>query len=256
MWQMFCGPVHHSAFVSSVRMVAPKIGRYARARTTTCRVINTFLTVWRLSRTRVLRTRPVYHSLRSHRHVIPTRQYSPFMDTTLSSLPVFSDEFTLSQLPFFSEGSVYDPLSPPHTPPSVCKACWKGPFARYLGLLSVSETGDRWYPPWSKKNSYSTSLTKLQSRADAGCVWCRFLLNEMRNWIYLGERLIITLRRVAAKWCNVESSWDHSAQALMVDINGVHGFYHDIISTTLGGSGKHQVFLSQPLYTELTIIIR
>ncbi|KAL1946173.1 hypothetical protein VTO73DRAFT_15300 [Trametes versicolor] len=162
------------------------------------------------------------------------------MDTTISPASFCAEELTLSQLPLFSEDRVYDPLPLPHTPPSVCKACWKGPLARYLGLLSVSETGDQWYPPWPKKNSYSTSLTKLKSRADAGCVWCRFILDEKRDSEDIdeagdsediNERLIITLGKYTRKWLY---SSNQSYQALKVEINGKEIERNYVVSTAPG----------------------
>lgn len=167
------------------------------------------------------------------------------MDTTLSSLSLLPDEFTLAHLPFFSEDCVSDTLFKPYIPSSVCKACWKGPFARNLGLFCTSprDGPSQWYPPWPKKNSYSTSRTKLRSRADAGCVWCGFVLQMVREgYRRLGKRLIVSLRGTARQWYNYSGfpSWDHDYRTLAVDINEVYGFYNvKLLSAAPGASENY-----------------
>lgn len=172
------------------------------------------------------------------------------MDTTLSGLTIVPDELHLSQLPFFSEDCVYNNLSMPQIPPSVCKACWKGPFARNLGLFCTSPRDPQWYPPWPQKTSYSTSFARLQSSADAGCVWCRFVLQRARKANReFGKRLIIKIRSTTARrWFNHSGwpGWDHSTQELKVVINGVYGLYTSyILSTDPGVSRNILVFAYQ-----------
>ncbi len=60
----------------------------------------------------------------------------------------------------------------PPRPPSVCRACWEGPFAVHLELFK-----QRGRPAgYSREYSYSTSCSKLQLGASNGCLWCRFIL--------------------------------------------------------------------------------
>lgn len=164
------------------------------------------------------------------------------MGTTLSDPSVSPDEFTLSQLPFVSEDYVYDALSMPHIPPSVCKACWKGPFARNLGLFCTSPRDGQWYPPWPEDNSYTTSFKKLRYRADSGCVWCRFVLRKVRETNRgFGKRLIVKFWSVAREWFNYSDlpSWDHHHQELIVDINGVDGGYDPNFLSTAPGASRN-----------------
>lgn len=119
------------------------------------------------------------------------------MDLALSELPfhsllVLPEEPTLSQLPFFLEDSVENSCLPPR-PPTVCDACWEGPFAIYFGLLLVSPQSGQWYRHWPKKISYVTTWAKLETRADAGCVWCRLVLDHVGHHRY-HERFTITVR--------------------------------------------------------------
>lgn len=162
------------------------------------------------------------------------------MDAALCR-PSCAEDLTLSQLAFFSVARVYDPPPLPHTPPSVCRACWKGPFARYLGLRSSSKTGDQWYPPWPKRNSYSTSLTKLKSRADAGCVWCWLILDKRPFPRSSVKRLIITLHCRTARWHSSKQRY----QRLTVKINGQSTVDGDVATTALGASKNIQVLSSQ-----------
>lgn len=119
------------------------------------------------------------------------------MDLTLSELPFYSllvlpEEPTLSQLPFFLEDSVENSCLPPR-PPTVCDACWEGPFAMHFGLFLVSPRSGQWYRRWPKKISYVTTWAKLETRADAGCVWCRLVLDHVGHHRY-HERFTITVR--------------------------------------------------------------
>lgn len=119
------------------------------------------------------------------------------MDLTLSELPFYSllvlpEEPTLSQLPFFLEDSVENSCLPPR-PRTVCDACWEGPFAMHFGLLLVSPRNGKWYRRWPKKISYVTTWAKLETRADAGCVWCRLVLDHVGHHRY-HERFTITMR--------------------------------------------------------------
>lgn len=205
--------------------------------------------MWRLALTRLGSCLPVGSTVYSHPNATSSLNISRLsisMDTAISCIPVFPEEFTLAQLPFFSEDYVYDTLSMPYTPSSVCKACWKGPFAKNLGL---SPKRRQWYPPWPEKNSYSTSRRKLRSRADAGCVWCRFVLRKVREaYRRFGKRLIVSLRSDAREWFNHSGwpSWRHSHRPLVVDINGVYGFYRfNFFSTAPGASENIRVFSSR-----------
>lgn len=70
----------------------------------------------------------------------------------------------------------------PPRPPTICQVCWEGPFAAHLGLFAPrTPLPDLHKNAWCTDGySYSTSWAELQSRADAGCTWCRFLF-EMRT---------------------------------------------------------------------------
>lgn len=152
------------------------------------------------------------------------------------TLPSQPTDFTLSQLPFFSEDRIDDHPMPP-TPPSVCNACWcDGPFAIHFGLPYVSPLDGQLYRRWPNAISYSTSLAKMESRANAGCVWCRLLLPEARR--VQSERnssLNITVEGNAKKW----DDWGQNYQGLGVKING-HDIFAGFVYTELGVSGKHR----------------
>ncbi|KAL1940733.1 hypothetical protein VTO73DRAFT_7774 [Trametes versicolor] len=111
------------------------------------------------------------------------------MDATLSELPSFLEEFTLSQLPFFSEDRV-DGCTLPPRPLSACQDCWNGPFAGHFGIPLVSPWDGQWYRHWPRRIMYSSTKAKLQSRADTGCSWCRFILfwgSKRRELLQLSE---------------------------------------------------------------------
>ncbi|KAL1946189.1 hypothetical protein VTO73DRAFT_15316 [Trametes versicolor] len=110
------------------------------------------------------------------------------------------EEFTLPQLPFFSEDGVENSCLPLR-PPSVCTTCWEGPFTMHLAIPLMSPRNRQWYRRWPKEVSYETSMELLQSRANAGCVWCHFIL-QCLNVAYPGVMMhetSITIRGAAEK---------------------------------------------------------
>lgn len=126
-----------------------------------------------------------------------TSSSSISMALTLSKLPFLSllflpEESILPQLPFFSEDSVENSCLPPR-PSSVCEECWEGLFAMRFGLPLVSTRNGQLYRRWPKKILYTTTWAKLETRADAGCVWCRLVLDHVGHHRY-HERFTITVR--------------------------------------------------------------
>ncbi|KAI0629943.1 heterokaryon incompatibility protein-domain-containing protein [Trametes polyzona] len=75
-----------------------------------------------------------------------------------------------------SRGSVAHPHSLPQRPPSLCRSCWRGPFASSLGIDGpVSYDSDRM--THTGGYAYSVTLSVLEFRANSGCVWCRFIFD-------------------------------------------------------------------------------
>ncbi len=136
----------------------------------------------------------------------------------MSSLPVDS-EFTLSQQsPFLSEDRVDDGPFPP-TPPSVCNACWEGPLPWYFGRPCVSPRDGKWDSRWPQPFSYYIPLANLQSRADAGCVWCRLVLRAACDHkLDKRDGLIVTVRGREQKRAG------QRYRTLYVDIDQMHCF--------------------------------
>ncbi len=167
------------------------------------------------------------------------------MDFTLSELPFFPEGSPLSELPFFCEDSVENSFLPPR-PSTVCDACWEGPFAVHLGLPLVSPRNGQLYRRWLKEISYSTSLAKLQSRADGGCAWCRLVLRHASayNSSY-NERVTITVKG-SSHTSDEDSDQSQSFQKLTVHVSnmqyeGVHYFVY----TDLGALGIFRRFQAE-----------
>lgn len=140
------------------------------------------------------------------------------MDPILSELPFFSpEEFTLSQLPFFDHR--LDDLPLPPAPPSVCEDCWKGPFAMHFGIPCTSPRDGKWHRRrWPKKMTYVTTLAEVRSRADAGCVWCRYILrNGRRQYGLLDGKVTVTVRGTRKDW-EEDSAWRNDYQTFKVNI--------------------------------------
>ncbi|OJT10402.1 hypothetical protein TRAPUB_13094 [Trametes pubescens] len=146
------------------------------------------------------------------------------MDITLFELPFFPEGSSLSELPFFCEDSVENSFLPPR-PSTVCDACWEGPFAMHLGLPLVSPRNGQLYRRWLKEISYSTSLAKLQSRADGGCAWCRLVLRHASayNSSY-NERVTITVKG-SSHTSDEDSDQSQSFQKLTVHVNNPAAAY-------------------------------
>lgn len=141
------------------------------------------------------------------------------MGCTLSRFTLgLSEESALSELPFFSEDSVENSCLPPR-PSSVCEECWEGPFAIHFGIPLVSPRSKKWYRRWPEEISYSTSLTKLESRADSGCAWCRFIYRLAQYWHashhHEAKGLTITLRGTSDQ----DLAQGQSLQKLIVEIS-------------------------------------
>lgn len=180
------------------------------------------------------------------------------METTLSELPFFTiDEATLSQLPFFLEDTVGYSLLPPR-PSTVCSACWEGPFAGHLGVPLVSPVTGELYHAGPREITYSTSVTGMRLRADAGCVWCQFVLGQAVDHHHPDEELTITLcgcdikryaqeiqsrlaqnmvlriRRGTAKFIITVPKSLYSFQWITVEINGIFHINGAYVYTGLG----------------------
>lgn len=105
----------------------------------------------------------------------------------------------LSLSTYSSEDRVNDLPMPP-APPSVCEGCWQGHFAKQLGLPLVSPQDGQLYRPWPEGVSYLTSKAVLQSRADAGCVWCRLVLGVVPNVVPHLENFIVNVVGTTEKY--------------------------------------------------------
>lgn len=79
----------------------------------------------------------------------------------------------------------------------------------------------KWYRSWPKKNTYMSSWAKLKSRADAGCVWCRLLLDlDVAQDDDPDKTVTITVRGGGlTKKCHDESGPYQKHQEVEVDIN-------------------------------------
>ncbi|EIW52284.1 HET-domain-containing protein [Trametes versicolor FP-101664 SS1] len=137
------------------------------------------------------------------------------MKATLVGPAIFDKESAPSTLPIISGNHGDDHRLPPR-PPSVCDTCWKGPFAAHFGLPCASPQDGQWYRTWPEEISYSTSKATLASRADAGCVWCQFLLRQAGDNEF-PDMWIITVRGTLEKW---DDSHAH-LQWIYLQINGV-----------------------------------
>ncbi|KAH9849292.1 heterokaryon incompatibility protein-domain-containing protein [Lenzites betulinus] len=80
------------------------------------------------------------------------------------------------------------PRKLPPRPPSICRACWKGPFAAQLGLLGQPikrEDGDigTYLGDLDALGGYSYSVrwAVLESRAKGGCQWCQLLSTHVQS---------------------------------------------------------------------------
>ena len=121
-------------------------------------------------------------------------------------------------------------------PPSLCEACWKGPFAAHLGLLSepLDLSGDE-----SVRGgyAYTTSWAALESRAsapgqpDSGCQWCRLVLDtrEEEDTSTAPLRVVVGDRGELRRACTPQGT-----QGLSIYINGRHGFAGHVYT----GSGR------------------
>lgn len=111
-------------------------------------------------------------------------------------------------------------------PPSLCEACWEGPFAAHLGLLSepLDISGDE---SVGRGYAYTTSWAALESRAsapgrpDSGCQWCRLVLDtrEEEDTSTAPLRVVVGALGEFRRACTPQGT-----QGLSIYINGRHGF--------------------------------
>lgn len=102
---------------------------------------------------------------------------------------------------------------------SVCEDCWKGPFAMHFGIPCTSPQNGKWYlRRWPKEMAYVTTLAEVKSRADAGCVWCRYILeNGQRQYGLLDGKVTVTVRGARKDWGD-DSAWRKDYQTFKVYI--------------------------------------
>lgn len=153
-----------------------------------------------------------------------------FDHSELPSVPLlfFPEVPTRSQSPFHSEDDVGNDHLPPR-PSSVCEECWRGLFAMHFGLPLVLPQSGKWYRRWPEEISYSTSLAKLDLRADEGCVWCQYLLSMV---VRLGcrydpepnESLTITVRGTTDTWNEDTGYTQRPYQRIYVEVKGYTEF--------------------------------
>ncbi|KAL1946201.1 hypothetical protein VTO73DRAFT_15328 [Trametes versicolor] len=111
------------------------------------------------------------------------------------------------------------PMLPPEQP-SLCEACWNGPFAAQLGLLHP-----RGY-------SYFVWRSQIRQRASSGCPWCQLLVDELfprlrPNKARPEHRLKITLTLK-----KVMSFTPIDAQELQVSTSSGKGHLDKILTTS------------------------
>lgn len=102
----------------------------------------------------------------------------------------------------------------------------------HFGLPCISPHDGHWYRHWPGEIQYSTSRNRLKSRADAGCVWCRFILNLQANPLRSDQHLTITLRGAEAVR-NEDSDPRRNFQWLRLEINEYRSF-EGFVYTALG----------------------
>lgn len=169
----------------------------------------------------------------------PSPSTSEPMASNLSEPPpVFHEEPTLCQLPFFFANHV-DGYDLPPRPPSVCQGCWEGPFAMHFGLPCVSPRDGQCYRDWPEEIRYSISLNELKSRAGRECVWCSFVHSEGTLCAWDSPEWIITVRGTA----RYDENWGHGQyyQEIALTINGMY-LYRGTVYTAPGALGHMHAF--------------
>lgn len=111
----------------------------------------------------------------------------------------------------------------------------------HFGIRCMSPQDGKWYRRWPGANTYVTTSESLESRASAGCVWCRFILGRCGRH-YRTETVTVTVRGTREKWENPVPCWRQNYQTLHVEINGKKDIeYGDdtlVIYAAPGASGR------------------
>ncbi|KAI0828934.1 heterokaryon incompatibility protein-domain-containing protein [Trametes gibbosa] len=123
------------------------------------------------------------------------------------------------------------PLKLPRKPPSICRACWKGPFAAQLGLFGERiEREDGEYGTYlgdlnlSGGHSYSTRWAALEFRARNGCSWCQLLsalVHASRDLKLTSDTQLRIVVGIESIHLPVEYT-PKGAQILSVHVNGLN----------------------------------
>lgn len=99
----------------------------------------------------------------------------------------------------------------------------------------MSPQDGKWYRHWPEEITYVTTAGKLKARANAGCVWCRFILG--RRMHHETDTLTVTVWGTREKW--VGCHLDHlDYQELHVKFNGSVYVSLAIVYTAPGASGR------------------
>lgn len=105
----------------------------------------------------------------------------------------------------------------------------------HFGIPCMSPQDGKWYRHWPEEITYVTTAGKLESRANAGCVWCRYILGCECH--YGTGTVTVTVRGTREKWAEVPC-WRQDYQKLHVTINGTEYGGRSVIYAAPGASGR------------------
>lgn len=176
------------------------------------------------------------------------------MDSALTELPFFPEKFIPSRLVTSSSYRVNDLLLPPR-PPSVCEACWKGPFAAHLGLFhprlrtKISHVSEDYEDGGF---SYLVSGWQTMQHASAGCDWCQLLLDGImpRNRkARVDEKLVHRFLRVAVGLQDTKEMTPTGVQRLVVIEGTSNIIFRRGLQTSASESANYMYLLNIILIT-------
>lgn len=104
----------------------------------------------------------------------------------------------------------------------------------HFGIPCMSPQDGKWYRHWPEDLTYVTTAGKLEARANAGCVWCRFILGHGMH--HETDTVTVTVWGTREKWLWVECHLDY--QKFYVKINGSEYGGFIAIYTAPGASGR------------------
>ncbi len=113
-----------------------------------------------------------------------------------------------------------------------------------FGLPLVSPRSEQWYRRWPEKISYLTSLVEIELRANAGCVWCQFVLRRAAGYRHSDERLNITVCGHVEMRDDGLGEMDPKYQWISMKINGQARSPSVYVYAAFGASVYLMAFLS------------